>query len=207
MFRSHFMILLTLAFLSFPLAVAQDSEEFDEPLSKKQAEKTVKLAEDTLKDANRAQGRGDNPGMERGLEGYSSHMNKLESGLHDRNVLHGEHEDVAEVVAEATSKHMITLEELRGKVPPQGQAGIDRALQASHRGYDTALENLSKDRREELTQRHERQRASSSRATSSRSDDSLRRSGPGTGPGTVGGPGRGGSPQRGGSQGGNRGRR
>ena len=198
MFRSHFMILLTLAFLSFPLAVAQDSEEFDEPLSKKQAEKTVKLAEDTLKDANRAQGRGDNPGMERGLEGYSSHMNKLESGLHDRNVLHGEHEDVAEVVAEATSKHMITLEELRGKV---------RALQASHRGYDTALENLSKDRREELTQRHERQRASSSRATSSRSDDSLRRSGPGTGPGTVGGPGRGGSPQRGGSQGGNRGRR
>lgn len=207
MFRSHFMIFLSLAFLSFPVAIAQDSEEFDEPLSKKQAEKTVKLAEDALKDANRAQGRGDNPGMERGLEGYSSHMNKLESGLHDRNVLHDEHEDVAEVVAEATSKHMSTLKDLYEKVPPQGQAGIDRAYEVSQRGHDTALENLSEDRREELTQRHERQRASSSRATSSRSDDSLRRSGPSTGPGTVGGPGRGGSPQRGGSQGGNRGRR
>ena len=207
MFRSHFMIFLSLAFLSFPLAIAQDSEEFDEPLSKKQAEKTVKSAEDALKDAKRAQSRGDTPRMDRALEGYSYHMDNLERGLHDGSVLHDEHEDVALIVAEATSKHMSTLEELKGKVPPQGQAGIDRALEASHRGHDTALENLSKDRREELTQRHERQRASSSRATSSRSDDSLRRSGPSTGPGTVGGPGRGGSPQRGGSQGGNRGRR
>ena len=207
MFSSHFMICLTLAFLSFPPAMSQDSEEFDEPLSKKQAEKTVKLAEDALKDAKRAQSRGDNPGMERGLEGYSRHMNKLERGLHDRNVLHDEHEDVAEVVAEATSKHMSTLKDLYEKIPPQGQAGIDRAYEVSQRGYDTALENLSKDRREELTQRHERQRASSSRATSSRSDDSLRRSGPSTGPGTVGGPGRGGNPRGGGSQGGNRGPR
>ena len=207
MFRSHFMILLTLAFLSFPLAIAQDSEEFDEPLSKKQAEKTVKLAEDALKDAKRAQSRDDTPKMERELERYSRHMNKLVRGLHDGNVLHDEHEDVAEIVAEATSKHMSTLEELKGKVPPQGQAGIDRALEASHRGHDTALENLSEDRREELTQRHERQGASSSRAPSSRSDDSLRRSGPSTGPGTVSGPARGGSPRRRGSQGGNRGPR
>ncbi len=212
MFRSHFMILLTLAFLSFSPAMAQDSEEFDEPLSKKQAEKTVKLAEDALKDAQRAQGRGDHPGMERALEGYSRHMNKLEHGLNDGNVLHEEHEDVAAIVAEATSKHMSTLTDLYDKVPHQGQAGIDRALEASHRGHDTALENLSEKRREELTQRHERQRASSSRATSSRSDDSLHRSGPGAGPGTVGGPARGGTPrgggsQGGGSQGGNRGRR
>ncbi len=207
MFRSHFMILLTLAFLSFPVALAQDSEEFDEPLSKKQAEKTVKLAEDALKDAQRAQSRGDTPRMGRELERYSSHMNKLDSGLQDGNVLHDEHEDVAELVTEATSKHMSTLEELRGKVPPQGKAGIDRAYAASQRGYDTALENLSEKRRDEVTQRHERQRASSSRAPSSRSDDSLRRSGPSTGPGTVGGPGRGGSPRGGGSQGENRGPR
>jgi len=207
MFRSHFMILLTLAFLSFPLAIAQDSEEFDEPLSKKQAEKTVKLAEDALEDAKRAQGRGDNPGMERGLERYSRHMNNLESGLHDRNVLHDEHEDVAVIVAEATSKHMSTLKDLYVEVPPQGQAGIDRAYEVSQRGHDTALENLSKDRREELTQRHERQHRPSSTRNSSGSDDSLRGPSPGAGPGTVGGPGRGGSLQRGGSQGGNRGRR
>jgi len=207
MFRSHFMIFLSLAFLSIPVAIAQDSEEFDEPLSKKQAERTVKLAEDALKDANRAQSRGDNPGMERALERYSSHMNKLESGLHDRNVLHDEHEDVAEVVAEATSKHMSTLKDLYEKVPPQGQAGIDRAYEVSQRGYTTALANLSEKRRDEVTQRHERQHRPSSTRHSSGSDDSLRGPSPGAGPGTVGGPGRGGSPQRGGSQGGNRSRR
>ncbi len=37
MFRSHFKILLATAFLSLPLASAQDSDEFDEPLSKKEA--------------------------------------------------------------------------------------------------------------------------------------------------------------------------
>ncbi len=179
----------------------------DEPLSKKQAKKTVKLAEDALKDAKRAQSRDDTPRMGRELERYSSHMNKLESGLHDGSVLHDEHEDVALIVAEATSKHMSTLEELRGKVPPQGKAGIDRAFEVSQRGHDTALENLSKDRRDEVTQRHERQHRPSSTGQSSGSDGSLRGSPPGAGPGTVGGPGRGGSPGGGGSQGGNRGRR
>jgi len=327
MFRSHFMIFLTLAFLSFPLASAQDSAEFDEPLSKKQAEKTVKSAEDALKDAKRAQSRGDTPRMDRELERYSSHMNKLESGLHDGNVLPDEREDVAKIVYEATYKHTTTLEELynsdkvpgqgkegiqralgasqRGhetalenlsrnellskkeakktvkfaedalknakrrqgredhsgmeraledyshhmnklelglhngnvlpdehedvagvvaeatykhtttleelynsdKVPEQGKEGIQHALDMSQRGYNTALENLSKDRRDEVTQRHERQHRPSSTGQSSGSDHSLSRSSPDAGPGTVGGPGRGGSPPGGGSQGGNRGRR
>ena len=57
MFRSHFTILVTATFLSLGLAGAQDSEEFDEPLSEKQAKKTVKLAEDALKNAKRAQSR------------------------------------------------------------------------------------------------------------------------------------------------------
>ncbi len=37
MFRTHFMILFTVASLSLHLASAQDSEEFDEPLSRKEA--------------------------------------------------------------------------------------------------------------------------------------------------------------------------
>ena len=200
MLRSHFMIVFTMAFLSLHLANAQVSEEFDEPLSKKEAKETVKLAEDALENAELAQSRGDTIRMELELEHYSRHMIRLESGLHEGNVLHDEHEDVAEIVAQATSKHMSTLEDLRGKVPSEAQ-GIDRAYAASRQGYKTALENLCEKRREELTQGHERQRASGSRAPFSRSDDSLRRSGPSAGPGTVGAPSRGGGP-RGGSSGG-----
>lgn len=198
MFRPHFMILFTVASLSLHLASAQDSEEFGEPLSKKEAEQTLKLAEDALENAKRAQSPHDTPGMEHALEDYSRHMNKLERGIHEGNVLHDEHEDVAEIVAEATYKHTSTLEELYDKVPDQAHKGIERALEASKRGHETALENLSKERRDELTQRHERQRGPGSRT--SQSNDSLHGSRPSTGPGTVGGPGRGGS-QRGQSRG------
>ena len=201
MFRSHFTILLiTVAFLSLHFASAQDSGESGEPLSKKKAEQTVKLAEDALGNAERAQRHGDTPGMERALENYSRHMNKLERGIHEGKVLHDEREDVAEIVAEATSKHTSVLQDLKNKVPSQGQKGIDHALEASQRGHDKALENLSKKRREELTKRREMQRGPSSRAPSSRSNSSLRGSHPSTGPGTVRGPSRGGS-QRGAGRG------
>jgi hypothetical protein len=146
MFRSHFMILLTLTFLGFPFAMAQDSEEFDGPLSEKQAKKTVKSAEEALKKAKRAQGREDHPGMERRLEDYSYHMNNLQRGLNDGNVLPDEREDVAKIVYEATYKHTTTLEELyyNEKIPEQGKEGIQHALDVSQRGHDMALENLSR---------------------------------------------------------------
>ena len=180
-----------------------------ELLTKKQAKKTLKCAENALKNAKRGQGREDHSDMKRALEDYSHHMNKLELGLHNGNVLPDEHEDVAGVVAEATYKHTTTLEELynNAKVPEQGKEGIQRALEASQRGYDTALENLGKDRRDEVTQKHERQSRPSSTGGSSGSDHSLSGSSPGASPGTVGGPSRGRSSPGGGSQGGNRGHR
>ncbi len=198
MFRSHFTILLTVAFLSLHLASAQDSDEFDEPLSKKEAEQTLKLADEALENAERAQRGGDSPGMERGLKNYSRHINKLERTIHGGNVRQDEREDVAEMFYDATDKHMSVLGGLYDKVSSQGwDNGISKhALEASIKGRDTAFENLTKERQQELAQRHEAQHGPSSGASSSRSDDSLRGSRPSTGPGTAGGPSRGGS-QRG----------
>ncbi len=200
MSRSHLTILLTVAFLSLHLASAQDSDEFDEPLSKKGAEQTVKLADEALANAERAQRRGDTPGMERALENYSRHINKLERTIHGGNVLHDDHEDVADMVFAATDKHISVLENLEGKVSEKGwDNGIYKhALAASTKGRDTAFANLTKKRREELTQRHERQRGPGSRT--SQPNDSLHGSRPSTGPGTAHGPGTGGGPSRGGSQ-------
>ena len=203
MFRFYFTILFTVAFLSLHPASAQDSEEFDEPLSQKEAEQTLKFADESLENAERAQRRGDTPGMEHALENYSRHINKLERTIHGGNVRQDEREDVAEMFYHATDKHTSVLGTLYGKVSDQGwDHGIyKKALTASERGHTTAFDNLSKKQREELVQRHE-QRGSSSGASSSRSDDSLRGSRPSTGPGTVGGPSRGGS-----SRGTGRGRR
>ncbi len=211
MFRIYFTILVTAAFLSLHPASAQDSEKFDEPLSKKEAEQTLKLADEALENAERAQRRGDTPGMERALKNYSRHINKLERTIHGGNVLHDDHGDVAYIVADATSKHRNVLEGLldtestESKVPEEAEKGINTAIGASMKGHTTALANLPKDRQQELAQRHE-QRGPSSGASSSRSDDSLHGSRPSTGPGTVGGPSRGGS-QRGGRSQGGRGRR
>jgi hypothetical protein len=150
MLRSHFMIVFAMTFLSLQLVNAQVSAAFDKPLSKGEAKETVKRAEDALEDAELAQSRGDTIRMEHALERYSNHINRLERELQEGNVFHDEHEGVAEILAQATSKHMDTLEELKGKVPSQAQEGINRAYAASQSGYDTALENLSEKRREEL---------------------------------------------------------
>ncbi len=202
MFRFYFTILFTAAILSLHPASAQDWEEFDEPLSKKEAEQTLKLADEALENAERAQRRSDTPGMERGLKNYSRHINKLERTIHGGNVRQDEREDVAEMFYDATDKHMSVLGGLYDKVSSQGwDNGIyKKALTASERGHATALENLTKERQQELAQRHEAQQGPSSGASSSRSDDSLRGSRPSTGPGTAGGPSRGGS-QRGGGRG------
>jgi hypothetical protein len=209
MFRTHFMILFTVASLSLHLTSAQDSEEFDEPLSKKEAEQTLKLADEALANAERAQRRGDTSGMERALENYSRHINKLERTIHGGNVRQDDHEDVAVMFFHATDKHTDVLDGLLSgdKVPDEGKAGITKALAASMKGHTTAFANVHKERQEELAQRHE-QHGPGSGASSSRSDDSLRGSRPSTGPGTAHGPGTVGGPSRGGSQGGQgRGRR
>ncbi len=167
-------------------------------LSKKEAEQTLKLAENALENAERAQRRGDTPGMERALENYTRHINKLERTIHGGNVLQDDHGDVAQMVFDATDKHRLVLEELYDKVPDQAHKGIKHALEASIEGHKTAFENLTKERREELTQRHENQRGPGSRT--SQSNDSLHGSRPSTGPGTAHGPATVGGPSRSGSQ-------
>jgi len=122
MFRFYFTILFAAAFLSLHPASAQDSEEFDEPLSKKEAEQTLKLADEALENAERAQSRGDTPGMERALENYTGHTNKLERTIHGGNVRQDEREDVAVMFFHATDKHTDVLNGLlsEDKFPDEG---------------------------------------------------------------------------------------
>jgi len=128
MFRPRFLLgILTLClWASLPVS-AQDPEEPDQVLSKKESRKRVDRAEEFLKEAKLARDRNDLPGMERALENYVHNMNQLERAIDGWRVPPDERKEVAEVIALATSRHADVLMELGNKVG--GQAGVDWALE------------------------------------------------------------------------------
>ena len=76
--------------------------------------------------------------MERALENYTRHTNKLERTIHGGNVHQDDHDDVAVIVANATSKHTDVLNGLLGTAPEAAIVGITKARDASIKGHDTA---------------------------------------------------------------------
>lgn len=131
---------LFLAFGTAPAALAQNGE----PLTKKEAEKLLKQSEQSLKEAQRASKRGEVGQAAEHSVRYTETMDRLNSGLSASNMDNGMNDlealDVAERVGEATLKHESTLLEVLERVPDQAKPAIERALEASLRGHETATE-------------------------------------------------------------------
>lgn len=131
---------LFLALGTAPAALAQNGE----PLTKKEAEKLLKQSEQSLKEAQRASKRGEVGQAAEHSVRYTETMDRLNSGLSASNMDNGMNDlealDVAERVGEATLKHESTLLEVLERVPDQAKPAIERALEASLRGHETATE-------------------------------------------------------------------
>lgn len=116
--------------------VAQDSQ----PLSKKEAKKLLKQSKKDLKKADQASQRGEVQEAADRASRYAENMQRLNENFPTGNVDDFEALELAERVDKATLKHEATLLDVLERVPDHAKPAIERALEASRRGHDTATE-------------------------------------------------------------------
>ena len=155
-----------------------------------QAETFLKAANRRAVQAQNASARGDDAGAQRAAESYTQALN---SSLRAANQAHSEGQNIEVVlsrVANATLRHESALEDAMGRVPEEAHASLQRVLEASQKGNQTAVDNLERVQQ----QRMARQGAYGAGGS--------RRGGTSAARGSIGGPGVGGSVGRGAAGGG-----
>ncbi len=99
-----------------------------------------------VKQAERAQKRGDNATVGRSVDQFSANMGTINNAIEHGQVEQSEAISVFDRVNNNTSRHISKLEDLLGTVPEEAQAGIQRALDNSVRGRDMATQALQRSR-------------------------------------------------------------
>lgn len=112
------------------------------------AREYMKIANQKALDARKAADRGDTKGLEQSLRGREAAM---QGAMRTINEGQSRGEDMTrawEAVDRGTSKHTEVLTDVLSRVPDQAKPGIQKALDSSQRGHDTALQSLEKARQQ-----------------------------------------------------------
>lgn len=99
-----------------------------------------------VKQAERAQKRGDNATAGRSVDQFTVNMGTINNAIEQGHVEQSDAISVFDQVNNNTSRHISKLEDLLGTVPEEAQAGIQRALDNSVRGRDMATQALQRSR-------------------------------------------------------------
>jgi len=99
-----------------------------------------------LKQAERAQKRGDNAAVSRSVEQYAGNMDAIGGAIEQGQVDESEAVSVFDRVDRNTRRHTSKLEDLLGEVPDSARPAIERALEKSARGNQMATQALQRSR-------------------------------------------------------------
>ncbi len=99
-----------------------------------------------VKQAQRAQKRGDNATVGRSVDQFTANMGTINNAIEHGQVEQSDAISVFDRVNNNTRRHISKLEDLLGTVPEEAQAGIQRALDNSMRGRDMATQALQRSR-------------------------------------------------------------
>lgn len=120
---------------------------------KAKAERFFKQSEERLAEAQALVNKDKTEKAEKIIEQYQEKMtNALERAKRAREK-NEDVDDVLEHIAEATSRHQETLGDVYEKTPEGAREAIKYALEMSLKGYDTALESISKEKIEGVLNR------------------------------------------------------
>ena len=136
LFASTATVALALALGTAPAALAQNTQS----LTKKEAKKLLKQSQKDLKKTKKAGNRADGDAAAEHASNFAENMNRLNRGLSSSHMSDHDMLDVAAKVDEATLRHEAKLLEVLDRVPDQAKPAIERALEQSRRGHDTATE-------------------------------------------------------------------
>ena len=178
-----------LYFLSFAPASlkAQEDAQAQRTMSLQEVKDRLKENKAHMEDAKKRGKAGDAAGLETALQNYDRNMQGINRAMSAGRFegTEAQREEAFNRVEKATRKHGEVLADLAGKVPEQARPAIQRAMENSQKGRETALANLERVRGE----RQERERAEMRRQQ--QMGDAFGRSDGMGRPGGVGGPGSG----------------
>jgi hypothetical protein len=112
------------------------------------AKEYMKIANQKALDARKAADRGDANGLDESLRGHQAAMRGAMRTIHEGQSSGEDMSRAWEAVNRGTSKHTEVLTDVLSRVPDQAKPGIQKALDSSQRGHDTALQSLEKARQE-----------------------------------------------------------
>ncbi len=111
-------------------------------LDKGQAGKHLRASEKALKKLEAAQQKHNVAEITAHARAYAQHLERMQNALAQRAVRESDVLDVADRVDEATLKHTPVLTRVLDKVPAEARPAIERALEVSRRGHQTATEAI-----------------------------------------------------------------
>lgn len=118
----------------------------------KKAERYAKLATERIAEAKAVVDKGKPEAAEKALKRYEDQLGKALARAEKARIKGKSIAKVTEIVAEATGKHLLVLEELLDKVPEQAKLAINKARQISINGQKNALRALSTENPEKATE-------------------------------------------------------
>lgn len=121
-------------------------------------ERFLNLSETRLAEAKALVEKGKSQLAERAVERYQEQMNWALAKAEQARTKGLDIDEVMAKVSEATLRHQAVLADVYEKVPEQAQPAIQRAMEASMRGYEEALKAVSEEKQEEVMQQMEQKR-------------------------------------------------
>ncbi len=115
-------------------------------LTNASARSAMRKNEALVRQAQRAQKRGDNATVGRSVDQFTANMGTISNAIEHGQVEQSDAISVFDRVNNNTSRHISKLEDLLGTVPEEARAGIQRALDNSVRGRDMATQALRRSR-------------------------------------------------------------
>lgn len=119
------------------------------------AERHFALAEERLAESEALADKGDSNRAEKAAEKYQERLDRALAKAEEANEAGRDTDAVLEKIAEATVRHQEVLADIYEKVSEQAKEAIQRAMENSARGHETALSAVSGEKQEEVRNRVE----------------------------------------------------
>ena len=121
------------------------------------AQRHLGLAEERLVESRALANKGDSSRAEKTIGKYQEQLGKALAKAEKAKSKGKDADAVLEKIAEATVRHQVVLAEIYEKVPEQAKEAIQKAMENSARGHDTALSAVSGEKQEEVRGRVEQE--------------------------------------------------
>lgn len=123
----------------------------------KKAERHLALAGERLAEAGELAEKGKVNRAEKATEKYQERLDKALAKAEEARTKGKDTDAILEKIAEATVRHQAVLATVYERVPEQAKEAIQRAMEKSARGHETALSAVSGEKQEEVRNRVEQE--------------------------------------------------